>query len=481
MNEEHEETAAFERRLSDADSLSWRLDANPVLRSHGVHIEVLDRAPDWDRLATGYERLSRLVPRFRQRVVESSLRQVTPAWIVDDRFDLSYHLRHVQLPAPGSMDNLLDLLHAYVATPLDRARPLWEATVVEGLEGGRAALFAKTHHSFLDGAGWVYVLGLQHDRERDAPAPPMPPAPAAEQVTPRRLATEGLLEDGASALRAAPRWVAGLLGALGRTARHPRQSVTEAARAVGSVAKSLQLPPGSPLFEERTLSRRVVLLDVSLDDVRRAGKAVDGTVNDTIVAGLLDGLARYHEHFGRRPTTLNTAIAINVRRPDDPPLGNRIAAVMLTLPADILEPAQRIRYIHDVVLEARSSPGLPIGALAPVLNRVLPPGLVGRFIAGQARNVDIGISNMPGHRERLYLAGAEVGGIFGCPVSPQSIQVSIISYAGTCCIAAICDAAAVADPGLLGRCLKDGLDDVIGLAEGSRPATLVAAPRSTAP
>src|SRR5207248_11186032 len=157
----------FDRRMSDADALMWAIEKDPLLRSTITAIAVLERAPDRERFTERMERASRLIPRLRQRVVASPLVPAPPRWVVDPNFDLRYHLRWVQAPAPGSLRTLLDLAEPIAMQGFDRARPLWEFTVVEGLADGKAALIQKLHHSITDGVGAIKIAMHMLDLERE--------------------------------------------------------------------------------------------------------------------------------------------------------------------------------------------------------------------------------------------------------------------------------------------------------------------------
>ncbi len=145
--------------MSAWEALMWRAEADPRTRSTGVLLEVLDREPDWDRLIAAHDRVSQQIPRLRERAVEPLLPLFPPAWSPDPHFDLGYHLQRVRLPGPGTMRQLLDLAQGILARPLDKARPPWEALLVEGLEDGRAGYLLKVHHSLSDGLGLVQPRG----------------------------------------------------------------------------------------------------------------------------------------------------------------------------------------------------------------------------------------------------------------------------------------------------------------------------------
>jgi diacylglycerol O-acyltransferase / wax synthase len=162
----------FDRKMSDAEGLMWRLEKDPHLSSTFAAVTVLDRPPSFDRLLTRMERAVHVVERLGQRVQPAPVNLTAPTWVPDSNFDLRYHVRHIALPKPGTMRQLLDLASLIACDPFDRTRPLWQFVVVDGLRGGKSALIEKLHHTITDGEGSV-KLSLQFlDFERDAPEPP---------------------------------------------------------------------------------------------------------------------------------------------------------------------------------------------------------------------------------------------------------------------------------------------------------------------
>src|SRR5947199_2985474 len=166
----------FERRMSDAEALMWTIEKDPGLRSSFLQLTLLDRAPDFARFRRRMERAVRVLPRLAQRVVPPPARFAPPEWADDPSFDLDFHVRRLALPAPGTERQLLDLAALVYEDAFDRARPLWQLTLVEGLEGGRAALLAKMHHTITDGVGGVRLSAMFLDLERDAAEPDIPAA-----------------------------------------------------------------------------------------------------------------------------------------------------------------------------------------------------------------------------------------------------------------------------------------------------------------
>ena len=155
------------RRLSDVDALLWRIERDPLLRSTIVMVTLLDQAPDRERMMDRVERSTHMIPRLRERVVQSSFTASPPRWAPDPYFDLSYHFRIINAPGNGTFRDVLDLATPIGMAGFDPSRPLWETTLIEGLADGRAALVQKAHHALTDGIGGMQMVMSTMDLERD--------------------------------------------------------------------------------------------------------------------------------------------------------------------------------------------------------------------------------------------------------------------------------------------------------------------------
>src|SRR5690606_9647258 len=172
----------FERHMSDNEALMWNLEKDPALSSWFASLTILDRPPSLDRLRARLARAVVAVPRLRQHVVASVGRLSPPVWVDDPEFDLDRHVWRIAVPAPGTDADLHDLAIRLLQEPFDRARPLWQFIIIEGLADGRAALFQKMHHTITDGEGGVRLAEqfVDLEREPNEPDPPVVPAPEAE-------------------------------------------------------------------------------------------------------------------------------------------------------------------------------------------------------------------------------------------------------------------------------------------------------------
>jgi diacylglycerol O-acyltransferase / wax synthase len=482
-NEEAWELAAAwgtRDEMSPFEGLMWRIERDPRLRSTVGCVYLLDRVPDWDRLVAAFDWGTRLIPRARQRVLDPPLQLGLPQWVDDERFDLRYHLRRMALPAPGTFRQLLDLAEQLMMTPFDRARPPWETVLVEGMEDGRAGYVFKGHHTLTDGQGGVQLMGLLHSRKREhSPNKPVPEPPAPQPASTATVLAGQLARRTASAPAEGARVVG---GALSRVLR-PRTTAGGALRFARSLERVLTPPPcePSPLLRGRSLSWRFGTLEVALDELKRAGKAGGGSLNDAFLAALLGGFRHYHEHHGVDLDELPIAIPISLRRGDHPMGGNRFAGARFAAPAGERDPAERIRLIREFVLTARAEPAIDaLELLAPLLNTVPVPVLT-RFYVSQSEGIDLQASNVAGLPWQAYIAGARIDRTFPFgPLPGCAVMATLMSHVGVCCIGFNMDTAAVTDTDLFMQCQQQGLDEVLALGRPARPRSRRRAPATTA-
>jgi diacylglycerol O-acyltransferase len=463
-----DETWGAATEMNATEALMWRAEVVPRMRSTGVLLELLDSAPDRERMVSAHDWVSREIPRLRQRVVEDPLGLAAPQWVVDDAFDLAYHVRVTRLPGAGTLPELLEATQVIYMAPFDRSRPLWEAVLVEGLADGQAAYVLKLHHSLADGQAIVQLLRLAHsDRAEPGHQTADLPVPTSPPLTGRALAARTLAGAPGWGVRTAVRAGGRLTALAGRAASAPRDSAGAGLDYARSLARVLgpAPSPGSPLFAQRSMRRRLGVIDVPLDALRAAGRAAGGSLNDAFLAALTGGVGRYHEHHGVPLDTLTLALPVSTRKPDDPPGSNRFAGARIAGAASIVDPAERMRELRKEVLAAREEPALDfLGLLSPALSR-LPGTLTAPLTAQLTQSIDLQASNIPGLTGSAYLAGARVLRTYPFGALPgPAMMATLMSHEGTCCIGITVDAAAVTDFELMLRCLQEGLDEVCDLA-----------------
>ena len=187
-----QDAAGFPEELGAFDQLMHRGEANPRTRSGIMGIEVLDTTPDWDRFRTRFDNASRRALRLRQKVVMPTLPTAAPRWVVDPDFNLDFHVRRLRVPEPGTLREVMDLAELALQSPLDISRPLWTATLIEGLAEGRAATMLHLSHAVTDGVGGVEMFSHIYDLERDLPPRNVPPLPIPQDLSPNDLMRQGI-------------------------------------------------------------------------------------------------------------------------------------------------------------------------------------------------------------------------------------------------------------------------------------------------
>lgn len=457
--------------LSAWESLMWRADGgDPRTRSTGVLLEVLGETPDWYRLRRHIAGSCAHIPRLRSRIVEPPLPLVTPRWVPDTDFDLDYHLLHVRLPGEGDDAELLAQVDAQMSTLLDRHRPPWRMTLIEGLRDERAALALQVHHCLSDGQGLIQLMDLLHAPGRDGPD--ADPADAARDGADGACGPFGVLATGLrEAAVAAP---GDALDAAGQAWQAVRAGVGRplgSARRVRDYASSLGrmvTPPAaerSPFLEHSPRGYATLVHDLALADLKAAAKAVGASVNDAFLAGVLGTFRRHHERLGGGvPDRMPLAFPISTRTADDPDGGNRFAGVRFAAPLAEPDPRARIAEIHAFARAARAEPALDfLDVLAPAI-ALLPGPALTELSATLTATTDVQASNFPGPSEPLWLAGAPVTGLY--PLGPRpgiTAMITMLSYAGTCCLGLTLDPRAVPDTAAFSACLAAGFGEVLAL------------------
>ncbi|GAB4913285.1 MULTISPECIES: wax ester/triacylglycerol synthase domain-containing protein [Mycobacterium] len=451
--------------LSAWEALMWRTAGDHRTRSTGVMIELLDTEPDWDRLVAAHDRFTLRVPRLRERIVEPVVSVVAPAWSPDPHFDLAYHLQRVRLPGDGSMAELHALAAQFAARPLDPERPPWEALLVLGVAGGQAAYLFKPHHSLSDGIGLLQLLDLAHGHSRKpGPADDVPMPEPRRKETPEGLLVNRLAGKTVSAPGSVLREA---LRVAGRFAGDPIGTTTEAAKFAMSLRRVLAPldTPHSPALTGGGSGYRLDTFDVPFDELKAAGRAAGGSVNDAFLAALLGGVRRYHEKLSLTVDSIPIAIPVSLRTDADPLGANKFAGARFVAPVGEPDPKTRIAAVHDLTAEARLEPALGfLDLIAPVLSRL--PGVVLTRIAGEMTGLsDFQASNLGAIGRPLYLAGARVTRVY--PMGPRPgipAMMAMITYEGTCCIAVNFDPEAITDAAAFSTCLREGFEEVTALA-----------------
>ena len=468
-------------RLTGLDSSFLHLEHDSAHMHVGACTIFEGPAPEHDELIEAIVSRLHLVPRYRQRLAFVPFEQGRPVWADDPHFNPRYHVRDTALPRPGAEDELKRLAGRVFSQALDRAKPLWELWLVEGLQDDRFALLSKTHHALVDGISGVDIATVLFDAAPD----PMPVARPEQEWIPRpppsgsQLLADALLERAtvpgeiARGVRAALRGPRNVMGRIG-----------EGLVGVGAMAwAGLNAAPPSPFNVRIGPHRRFTWVRSDLATFKAVKNATGGTVNDvvlTVVAGALGRYMRLHGH----PTdgvVLKAMVPISVRaNVDRGALGNQLTAMWAPLPVGMTDPIQRLLRIRHEMQSIKDS-GQAVGAqVLTSLSGFAPPTIVAQAARLQSRQrfFNIVVTNVPGPQFPLYMLGRRLDAIF--PLVPlaknTALGIAILSYNGQLNFGLTADFDALPDVEMLAEEIESCIEEIAA----SATAPTASRPRSTA-
>lgn len=456
--------------MSQTDAFTWAMESDPRLRSTVVTVIMLDRSPDWDVVRERFEVLSGSLPIWRQRVVESPA-PTPPRWEDASDFDFTFHMRRVSAPEPGNLEGVLEMARVAAMSDFDRARPLWTATLIDGLDGGGAAVLCKFHHALTDGVGGVQIAMTLFDLTEEPRSIESVQTKSAEPQVHERGMLSDYFDDVADIVRydlgLVGKGVTGALGAAPRllfdAVRRPLQTAASAGELAASVYRFVRplTETGSPLMKERTLVRRLAVHEVPLATLKEAGHRSGGALNDAFVAGISGGLRRYHEQHGVTVGDLHLTMPISIRKEGDDMGGNHITLARFDVPVGVADPAERISETHERTTKARNERSTPYVQLIAGAMNLMPRWYIGSVL----RKVDFLASDVPGVPVPVYLGGAKVKVqyAFG-PTIGSAVNVTLLTYVDTCALGIDVDTGAIPDFEEFYDCLVAGFDEVLALA-----------------
>jgi WS/DGAT/MGAT family acyltransferase len=422
---------------------------------------------DYEALCALVSRRIALVPRYRQKIRWVPGHLANPVWVDDEDFDITYHVRRSALPKPGTDDQLRALVGRLMARPLDRARPLWEIYLVEGLADGRFAIITKSHHAMVDGISAVDIGTLLLD----------------VSPTPREDPTDDWVP------RPEPSRLALVAGAVGDSLRRPTEVLDTvrsgaadarqlAARALGTAAgiasvarTSLRPAPESPLNATIGEQRRFGMAATCLDDYKRIRKTHGGTVNDVVLGTVAGALRTWLLTRGESvvpSTTVRAMVPVSVRGEGDAgALGNRVSSYFVDLPVGEPSPVVRLHQV-SYAMKGHKESGQSVGADALVrLSGFAPPTIhsaAARLASGLTRRLfNVVVTNVPGPQFPLYAAGAQMIDCY--PVVPlakgQAVTIGLTSYNGGVYYGMNADRDSMPDVDVLAGCIEESLAELL--------------------
>jgi len=423
------------------------------------------------------ERLPQLPP-FRRRLLEAPLSLDHPMWLEDPDFDVREHVTRVTAPAPGGDEELEGVVGQLARRRLDRARPLWELTVVDGLAGGRTALVVKAHHAALDGVSGAAMLLHFFDRagddesDRTAADPWTPEAePSAGELVGRSLAR----------WRQRPLAVADALRCAGQSAADLARAHLSPSAPIRDAALPFQAPE-VPINGPLSGRRSVAYARTELARVQHVRAAFGGTLNDVVLAACaraLQGELRARDALCEQP--LVAAVPVSTRTSGDPAdCGNRISAWLTELPVQLEDP---LHQLSEVTRASRRSKrfhsALGERTLAS-LAELAVPGLASRAFQLYARwklaslhrpLFNLVVSNVPGPPLPLSLLGRSVHALHphGPLLEGVGLNITVLSYAGSLDVGVLACRERVPEARRLAQGIVQAIEEMAKLADAAIP------------
>lgn len=374
-----------------------------------------------------------LVPFFQRKLVLTPIQLDHPVWVADNDLDFDYHFRHLSLPNPGTREQLETLVARLHMILLDRTRPLWQYYVIEGLEGGRFAVYIKMHHAGIDGGAGMAALPIIFSTTAD-PEPVAPPAPSKETHAPEIFE---LISDSYAKFFTQQREFYRSWPDIGKAIAKVGQRVTED---LANPPKMLPMAPKTLFNASLSSQRSFATGSIPLGEAKAVAKLTKSKLNDVVMTISAGALRRYLEMRGGLPEgPLIAAIPVSLRKAGNADMNNQVTTMLCSLATDIADPIRRLEAIvvsstdskkrledvRDVLPTDMTWIGAPIiiTGLARLMNQTK---IADRLPA----IVNVLISNVPGPKQPLYCAGAKMVHYFpvSIPSNGSVLNITVQSY-----------------------------------------------------
>jgi diacylglycerol O-acyltransferase len=438
------------KRLTGWDAFLLYSEA-PNVHMHTIKVAVIELQDLGDRQFGVEEfrqvigsRMDKLAP-FRYELVDIPFKFHRAMWRENCDVDLDYHIRGVQLPAPGGRRQLDEAIGEIASTPLDRTRPLWEMYFVQGLANGRIAVVAKIHHALADGVASANLIALGLDLQEG-------PEIEGNVYQPDLPPSRGQLLG--SALRDHLRQI----GRVPATIKYTAQGVNRVRRSNRKLSADLTrpfTPPPSFINHKLTPERRFATATLSLADIKATAKHLGVSINDLFLAlsaGALRKLLLQYDGHADHPLLASVPVSFdfNPQRIS----GNFFTGVLMAIPVDLDQPLARVEQAHNTAVVAKESNHLIGPELVSRWSNYVPPVALEKIFAYlssrelQNKILNLNISNVPGPRERGRVGGALVTEIYsvGPLTAASGLNITVWSYVDQFNISVIADGATVEDP-----------------------------------
>jgi len=453
-------------QLSDGDAIFLSMES-PNSGGHVGAILLLDPSTCED---FSYEKIRRhvasrtaLVPRFCWKIQSVPLGIDRPYWVEAEGFDPRDNIIRTAVPSPGNIEQVYALASRLHAQPLDRARPLWQVWFIEGLEGGRAAIYMKTHHCLFDGTGGAGLMEVLADLVPDATAPMCAPD-AFREETPSPPTHADLISH-----------------AYRNAAERPAKFASHLRRGLGDLWNLRQQEAGT-ITAERTcfnagISKRRAFASVSFDleRVRNLTKHFDVKLNDVALEIAGSVVKRWLRGRGESPKQPLLALCPVSTRGDEKGLGNQLTSMPVSLCTDIVDPVERLRGIHESSRRAKQA--LEKGSFdwTGAIGESFAPGIAQLIVrAAELRGdsaplpANFVVSNVRSAPVPLYFAGARLESMLPLSILAvgNGLNITLVSYCDHIDVGIIVDPELIPDPWELADLFPMALEELETAAEG---------------
>ncbi len=346
-------------------------------------------------------------------------------WDEDEEFDLDHHFRHIALPQPGRIRELLTYISQEHSALIDRAKPLWTCHIIEGIEGNRFAMYFKIHHAMVDGIAGMRLVqkSLAHNPKTKSIVPPWcVEGPRAKRLKqPKVSRAKSILEGLKSQLQATP-----------RVAYELSQTIMKDMGRNPDYVSSFQAP-SSILNQRVSSSRRFAAQSFEFSRLRHISDALGVTINDIVLAICSGALREYLIHQNALPKKPLIAMVPASVRDDDSETSNRITMILANLGTHKEDPLERLKIVRRSVLNAKQR--FKRMNANQILNySAFIYGAAGLNIASglmpKRQAFNLVISNVPGPQEPLYWNGARLEALYPASIilDGQALNITMTSY-----------------------------------------------------
>lgn len=454
-------------RLSSLDASFLYLERS-AMHMHVAGVSVFAPREDgpltYEDVARVAEARLHLAPRLRQRVLRVPAGLARPLWVDDDHFDLDFHLRRAAIPSPGGRFQLERAVGRVLSRPLERAKPLWELYVFEGLTHDRTAVLLKMHHALADGISGMLIASALFDLAPDVELGPAPKEAWKPQAPPNvvDLAAEAVQD-----------LVLHPMEALVRIAEAP----AHAAAVVGQTLDGLRsiagmgAPPRGPFDVRVGSNRRFATAEVPFELVHDVKRVLGGTINDVVLTAVGRGLHDLLSARGEatRGRVLRVMVPVSVRsRAEQGDVGNRVAPAFVDIPVGKMKPRTRLKRVRAAT-EALKGSAMAVSADSIIaLGAYAPPALhaMAARLVSRNRWFNLVVSNIPAPQVPTYLAGARL--VASYPAMPLgercALSIACTSLGGTMAFGLTADWDALADIDVLARGIESALHELAAVS-----------------